>query len=276
MDQPKVSIIMGVYNCENTLEEAITAIESQTYSNWEFIICDDGSSDKTYEIAYSYLKKEPNKFVVLKNDKNMGLNYTLNRCLEVATGKYVARMDGDDTCAPERFEKQVEFLEKNPQFALVGTEMSLYDENGEWGKCSVIKNPEIKHFCKYAPFFCHASVMIRRDVFLSVEGYTVKKQLLRVEDCHLWYKIYAKGYKGANLTEPLYNMRDDRNAFSRRTFSARMHGIYVTWVGFKMVKMPWYKYFYAIKTTLGEFIKAILPMWIYKILHRRKTAKKKI
>ena len=117
--------------------------------------------------------------------------------------------------------------------------------------------------------------MIRKDVLLDVGGYTVKKQLLRVEDCHLWYKIYAQGYVGANLLEPLYKMRDDRNAIARRTFKSRMNGIYVTWVGFKMVKMPWYKYYYALKATVVEFLKAIMPKWLYKMLHKRKQGKNK-
>lgn len=272
MKSPKVSIIMGIYNCEKTLKEAIDSILNQTYSNWEFIMCDDGSKDETYRIAEEYAKKD-SRFVLLKNEKNMGLNYTLNKCLSEATGEYVARMDGDDVSLPERFEKQVKFLNDNPQFALVSTGMSIFDESGEWGQLKTIEYPKIKDFCNHAPLFPHAAVMIRKEVFLDVGGYTVKKQLLRVEDCHLWYKIYSKGYKGANIKENLYKMRDDRNAIARRTFSARMNWIYVNWVGFKLVKMPWYRYIYALKITMSEIVKAILPKSIYKALHKRKQRK---
>ncbi len=275
MQTPKVSIIMGVYNCSKTLNEAIDSILTQTYSNWEFIICDDGSNDNTFEILEEYAKND-SRFILLKNEKNMGLNFTLNKCLERASGEYVARMDGDDISLPERFEKQVKFLEENPEFSLVSTSMIMFDETGDWGKLKVIERPTINDFCNHAPFFLHAAVIIRKGVFLEVGGYTVKKQLLRVEDCHLWYKIYSKGYRGANLTDVLYKMRDDRNAVNRRTFSSRMHGIYVTWVGFKMVKMPWYKYIYAIKTTIMEFLKGIMPKFIYKLLHKYKQRKEKV
>ena len=275
MKVPKISIIMGIYNCEQTLREAIDSLLAQTFSDWELIMCDDGSTDNTFLIAQEYANKDSQKFILLKNDTNMGLNYTLNRCLSVARGEYIARMDGDDVSLPERFEKQVAFLEGNPQFALVSTPMVLYDDSGDWGQTKAIEYPQKKDFCKHAPFFCHASVMIRKDVLLDVGGYTVKKQLLRVEDCHLWYKIYAQGYVGANLLEPLYKMRDDRNAIARRTFKSRMNGIYVTWVGFKMVKMPWYKYYYALKATVVEFLKAIMPKWLYKMLHKRKQGKNK-
>lgn len=276
METPKVSIIMGIYNCEKTLKEAIDSILAQTYTNWELIMCDDGSKDDTYLIAEEYVKQDSKRFILLKNEKNMGLNHTLNKCLQQATGEYVARMDGDDISLPDRLEKQVNFLLANPEFALVSCSMTMFDETGEWGQLKVIEYPEKKDFCTHSPFFLHGAVMIKRSVFLEVGGYTEKKQLLRVEDCHLWYKIYAKGYKGANINENLYRMRDDRNAIHRRTFSARMHGIYVTWVGFKMVKMPWYKYVYALKTTVVEFIKAIMPKFIYKALHKRRLRKQKV
>ena len=158
---------MGVYNCSKTLKEAINSILEQTYSNWEFIICDDGSIDDTYEIVEGYAKDDA-RFILLKNDKNMGLNYTLNRCLEKATGKYVARMDGDDISLPNRFEKQVKFLEENPKYALVSSSMIMFDETGDFGKLKVIKYPTKNDFCNHAPFFLHAAVMIRKEVFLEV------------------------------------------------------------------------------------------------------------
>ena len=81
----KISILMGIYNCASTLNEAIDSIIEQTYSNWEFIICDDGSQDNSYEIAKEYEKIDPERFRVIKNSENKGLNATLNRCLKIAT-----------------------------------------------------------------------------------------------------------------------------------------------------------------------------------------------
>ena len=111
----KVSIIMGIYNCASTLPEAIDSIINQTYNNWELIMCDDGSVDNTYEIADKYRNQYPKKIVLLKNEKNMGLNYTLNECLKHSSGEYIARMDGDDLSLPTRLEKEVAFLENNTQ-----------------------------------------------------------------------------------------------------------------------------------------------------------------
>ena len=105
----KISVIMGIYNCANTLGEALDCIINQTYTNWEVIMCDDYSSDDTVQIAEKYVQKYPGKFLLLKNKENHGLNYTLNKCLKVANGDYIARMDGDDLCAVDRFEKKLRF-----------------------------------------------------------------------------------------------------------------------------------------------------------------------
>lgn len=94
---PVISVIMGIYNCGDTLSEAIECIVNQTFSDWELIMCDDGSNDDTYEIAISYKEKYPEKIIVLQNEKNRGLNYTLNKCLKQAKGKE------EDAKAPGEF-----------------------------------------------------------------------------------------------------------------------------------------------------------------------------
>lgn len=269
--QPKISVIMGIYNCAATLGEALDSLLDQTCQDFEVIMCDDGSRDDTYVVAQTYVKAHPGKFILLQNEKNMGLNYTLNKCLYEAKGEYIARMDGDDVCDPTRFQKEADFLNAHPEYALVSTEMVMFDENGDWGKTSVIERPQVSDFCTHTPFFCHAAAMIRRNVFLEVGGYTVDSRLLRVEDCHLWFKIYAKGYRGANIPEPLYKMRDDRNATNRRSFRARLNGCYVMRVGFKMVKMPWYKYIYVVRNVIIEVVKCVIPQNFYTFLHKRRS-----
>ena len=270
MDQPLVSIIMGIYNCEDTLEAAIQSIQNQTYSNWELIMCDDGSVDNTYRIAETYQRKDPNRFVLIKNKTNKGLNYTLNQCLKHAEGKYIARMDGDDLSKEMRIEKEVSFLESHPEYAIVSSKMEMFDEKGVWGETRVIERPQIQDFCLHSPFFCHAAVMVRAEAYKDVDGYSEDPRLLRVEDCHLWYKMYAKGYRGANIQEVLYSMRNDRNALSRRTTKARMNGIFVTWVGYRMIKMPWYNYIFLLRCVLLEFMKIIVPERLYVFLYKYK------
>ena len=114
---------MGIYNCAGTLPQAVAAIQNQTYSNWELILCDDGSTDNTYGVA-QHLAETDSRIILLRNAHNLGLNQTLNNCLAAATGSYIARMDGDDDCLPDRFEKQVALLETHPEFQITSSQRS--------------------------------------------------------------------------------------------------------------------------------------------------------
>ena len=117
---PKISILMGIYNCAPTLPEAIDSILAQTCTDWELILCDDGSKDDTYAVAERYRQQYPDKIKLLKNPQNLGLNMTLNNCLAVAEGTYIARMDGDDFSVSDRFQKELDFLESHPEYAEIG------------------------------------------------------------------------------------------------------------------------------------------------------------
>lgn len=260
---------MGIYNCESTLDEAIESILNQTYTDWEMIMCDDGSSDGTYEKANKYAKEYPEKFIVIKNEHNMGLNRTLNKCLEIAKGEYIARMDGDDISLPIRFEREVDILDNHPEFAIVSSPMIYFDETGDWGTGTAIEKPQINDFFHHAPFFCHAPCMIRREAYLKVGGYSTDPRTLRCEDCNLWYKMYAEGYRGYNLQEPLYKMRDDREAFNRRSLKSRMNVVYVTYDGIKRLGLPKYYNIYVVKEFVINFVKGIIPGKLYMYLHKK-------
>lgn len=270
---PKVSIIMGIYNCESTLSEAIDSILSQTFTDWELILCDDGSSDNTFAVAKEYQKKLPQKIILLKNEENLGLNRTLNRCSNVATGEYIARMDGDDISLPTRFEQEVSFLNNNSEYSIVSTPMILFDSNGDWGRTYMIEKPTKQDFIKHSPVHCHAPCMIRREAYLAVNGYTEDKRMLRVEDANLWYKLYASGYIGCNLSEALYKMRDDRSAAKRRSLGARMNFVYVTYNGFRLFGFPWYKYVYVLKELILGITKGLMPTNLYILAHRQRQQK---
>lgn len=260
----KISVIMGIYNCAETLPDAINAILNQSITDWELILCDDGSGDETYTVARFYQHQWPEKIKLLKNETNLGLNATLNRCLQEAKGEYIARMDGDDLCSPERFAEELSCLEANPDIAIVSTDMEFFDETGTWGRISHPEFPQNKDFLAGSPF-CHAPCMVRREAYEAVGGYSVDKKLLRVEDYHLWIKMYAKGYKGRNIGKPLYKMRDDRNAYSRRKFRYRLNEAYVRLLLVKELKLPFYCGFYAMR----PIIVGLLPKKLYDILHKR-------
>ena len=257
---------MGIYNCASTLQEALDSLYAQTYQDFEIILCEDGSKDNTYEIALEN-QKQHNNIVLLKNPHNMGLNQTLNNCLAVATGEYIARMDGDDLCDPTRFEKQVKFLDEHPEYAIVSTPMLYFDENGVFGKGIAREGEAPKEVFNTGTPFCHAPCMVRKEAYDKVGGYTVDKRLLRVEDYELWVKMYAAGYKGYNLGEYLYSMRDDRNAVARRTFKNRINVIYAHWLAYRRLKLSLFAF---IKISTITLIKIVCPTFVYNYFHKKK------
>lgn len=259
----KVSVLMGIYNCAETLPQAVAAIQKQTYSNWELILCDDGSTDNTYEVAQALAAKD-DRIILLRNEKNLGLNQTLNNCLAAATGDYIARMDGDDDCLPERFERQVALLEAEPQFQITSSPIILFDENGEWGKTSLREFPTPEDVVERTAI-SHAAVMLRKECMNAVGGYTVSKRTMRVEDVDLWIKLYEKGYRCRNIQQPLYKMRNDQNAFSRRKYIYRINSTYVRLRGCRMLHLG-----------PKSYLKAFYPMIIGLVPAQvRQTIRKK-
>ena len=207
----------------------------------------------------------------MRNEKNIKLAATLNRCLEYADTEYVARMDGDDISLPERFEKEIKFLDGHPEYAIVSTPMKYFDECGIFRVGGVIKHePEPKDFIKGTPF-CHAPCMVRKKAYDAVNGYDDSVYLFRVEDYHLWMKMYAAGYKGYNIQEPLYQMRDDKNAFNRRKFRYRINEAYVRTLIIRKFKLPVYTYTWVII----PLIIGLIPPHIYNYLHKKRLNGKK-
>lgn len=262
---PMISVIMGIYNCENTVSDAIESVLNQTYQNFEFIICDDGSTDGTYAIAKKYAADYPEKIVLIQNDRNRGLNYTLNHCLQCARGEYIARMDGDDKSLPVRFEKEMNFLENHPEIAILGASLSAFDDNGIWGTHTFKDYPLAKDFMYGSPF-SHSVCMVRREAYTAVGGYSEGKFLMRVEDYHLWTKMYNKGYTGANLQEELYLYRDDREGYQKRKFRYRINEAYVSLLAVKMLRLPIWCCIYAVR----PIAVGVLPYRVYEFLHKRK------
>lgn len=263
--ETRVSIIMGIYNCAKTLPEAIESLLTQTYQEWKLIMCDDGSSDDTYQIAERYSNKFPEKIFLIQNDRNMGLNVTLNHCLEYADTEYVARMDGDDISLPTRLEEEVKFLDAHPEYDFVSCPMIYFDEQGDfmWGKNS--GEPALTEYVRGTPF-CHAPCLVRRTAYLDVNGYTVSPKRIRVEDWDLWVRMRAAGHRGYNLSEPLYKMRDDRNAFSRRKMKYRLNESRVIVSAVKELHLSPLNYIWAIR----PLAVGLLPNGIYQILHKVK------
>lgn len=262
----RISVIMGIYNCAPTLAEALDSLLAQTYQEFKVIMCDDGSNDKTVEVAQSYVDRYPEKFFLIKNERNMGLNYTLNHCLQYVDTEYTARMDGDDISLPARFEKEVAFLDEHSEIAIVSTPMIYFDESGDFRiGGGGDRFPGKNDFVKGTPF-CHAPCMVRTEAYRAVGGYSVNPKLLRVEDYHLWFKMYAKGYRGYILPEPLYKMRDDRHATARRTWRNRLNEFHVRRLGYSMLSIHWHRRICMFR----PIALALMPSVLYNFLHRMK------
>ena len=262
----RISVLIGIYNCASTLVEALDSLYAQTYKDFKIILCEDGSTDDTYAVAKAYAEKHDN-IILLRNEKNMGLNYTLNRCLEYADTEYCARMDGDDISLPTRFEQQVKFLDAHPEYAIVSSPMIHFDELGEIFRGIVREGEASKNLFNYGPPFCHAPSMVRKSAFDAVCGYNEDSRFLRVEDYNLWMRMYAAGFKGYNLGEYLYMMRDDRNATSRRTFKSRLSAIYAHWIAYKTLHLSLLLF---IKYVLSIICIMIMPPFLYEWLRKQK------
>lgn len=260
---------MGIYNCAPTLQESVESIVNQTYCDWELIMCDDCSTDDTLALAMELKNKYPEQIQVLQNDSNKGLNYTLNKCFSAARGKYLARQDGDDISFPQRLEKQIDFIKHYTEYSIVSSAMVHFDENGDWGVSKLKEYPDKYDFIRGTPF-CHAASLFTREAFEAVKGYSVSDRLLRVEDYDLWSKMYALGLKGANLMEPLYKMRDDRDAYSRRKFRFRINESYAMVLTIKRLNLPFYMIIFAAR----PLIVGLLPAFVYDRLHKIRLQKK--
>lgn len=249
----KVSIIMGIYNCADTISDAIESVLCQTYNNIQLVMCDDGSDDETYSIAKAYQEKYPNKIKLLRHKSNLHLSAALNDCLAIADGKYIARMDADDISIPDRIEKQIAFLESNPEYQLVGTAMQMFNENGS---ANILRREPFpnKYSLKKSTCFSHATVMTYKWVYDELGGYTVSPRTQRGQDYDLWFRFFAKGFKGANLYEPLYKCREDMKAIRRRTFKSRVNNFLTMIYGYRLLHYPWYWYYIPVSELLKGFI----------------------
>lgn len=203
MHEVYVTVLMPVYNSEKYISAAIHSVLSQTFSAFELLIVNDGSTDRTREIIGSF--QDPRIRVIDK--ANGGVASALNAGLAQARGQFIARFDADDVCLPQRLEEQVGFLDKHPGYVVVGSDADYMQENGEFlfsFQCLGHTHEEIREsFYFYCPFI-HSSVMYRRDVVLEAGGYS--EHAHNFEDYLLWTRLLKAG-RLANLPLPLIRVR---------------------------------------------------------------------
>jgi glycosyltransferase involved in cell wall biosynthesis len=184
--QPLVSIGMPVFNCEKTLISSVQSILDQTYSNWELILIDDGSKDKTLEIAYSL--QDP-RIKVVSDGLNQQLPTRLNQAIALSQGKYFARMDGDDISYPDRLQRQVEYLESHPEIDLLGATTITFNDDGQATGLAPRTLTHAEICCRPWSGFslCHPTWIGKRDWFAK---YQYRPDAIRMEDYDMMLRSY--------------------------------------------------------------------------------------
>lgn len=212
---PIVSVIIPVFNGASYLEETIRSVKNSTFKNFEIILVDDGSTDKSRELCRMFVRKNRNvRFFAFK--RNKGLGHVLNFALEKAKGKYICRLNQDDRMLRHRIETQVKFLEKRPQAAAVGSWIRLFFENG---KREIVKflptDTEIRKTWLMVGPFSDPSVMYRKDIAIKAGGYN--HEFWPADDTQLWYRLGMLG-ELANIQKPLVEVRYHEKAASVKHF----------------------------------------------------------
>lgn len=263
-----ISVIMGVYNNEKTVSRAVKSLLDGSYSDIEVICVDDGSTDKSLA-ELQKLAQSDKRVKVFVSDKNYGLAHALNEGLKNASGEFVARMDGDDFSHPDRLEKQMRFLEENPQISFVGSGAVLVNEKGEkWGERVFPERPDKNVIIKYNPFI-HPTLVFKKEALEKVKGYRDIKQTLRCEDYDLIFRLYAEGFVGANLNELLIDYYESENSGKRHSFKTRKNEFFVKRQGAKKLKLGFKGFLYSLKPILLWF----LPEKLYEKMHNKKWKK---
>lgn len=213
-NSPLVSVIMAVHNNDEYLSQAIESILNQTYTNFEFIIIDDGSTDNTHNIIEKYKKKDP-RIILLQNYNNEGLPFSLNRGLDKAKGKYVARMDADDISVKNRLELQIDFLKKNKEIDFVGCDLEIIDNSGH-PTGTIWRYKQIPEQISFETFFLspipHGAMVAKTDIFKK-ESFRYNEKYLVAQDYELWSRlILTKTF--SNIPIPLYKCRFSRKSIN--------------------------------------------------------------
>jgi len=201
---PKVTVVMPVYNGADYIGEAIESVLKQTFTDFELLIINDGSTDDTTKVVRSY--NDP-RIILIDHLANHGIATALNTGLLKATTNYIARFDADDICFPERLQEQINFLDSHPDYVLMGSDAEYISENGEhlfYFKCIGYTNEQIIHkIYSYCPFI-HSTVMYRKDAVIEAGGYSLHAH--HFEDYFLWIQLKKYG-KFSNLSRRLIKVR---------------------------------------------------------------------
>ena len=210
---PVASVIMSVYNGEEYLDQAVKSILAQTFTDFEFIIINDASSDNTSAILDKY---HDNRIIRVNNEKNIGLTSSLNKGIAIALGEFIARQDADDISHPERLDVQCKYLENNPSVGLIGSCPWIIDFNGQQIKklrLPLAPNFEDPNLVRNP--FCHGSIIVRRSVLAKAGGY---REFFQVSQDHDLWRRLSEFCQLKNIENSLYYLRNHVESISHNRF----------------------------------------------------------
>lgn len=225
-----ISVVMAVYNeSPSYLSEAVDSVLGQSFSDFEFIIILDNPQNEELKKVLAEYKRKDSRISVFVNEKNRGLALSLNRGISLSKGKYIARMDADDVSLPDRFEKQILYLEKNHNVDILATNKTYIDENSQekgHGKILPESHEKIAKILKYINILCHPSVMMRRDRILEIGGY---RNLPTSQDRDLWNRAIISGLKINILNDFLIKYRINTSGISiSKAYKQALVSLYIS------------------------------------------------
>lgn len=234
---PKLSVVTTLYNCEQFIEESIQSVLDQTYSDFEWIIINDGSTDSTWDIATKMLA-EDHRVIMMNSSENKKIPRRRNEAIKMSRGKYIAIQDGDDISLPMRFEKEIAYLDNNTNVFCVGGHAIMIDHEGK--QSGVMNYPPIRHrqivnglLHKQLNPMIDPSTMFKKYVFESLGGYTLDESIYTVPDMDLWARAIVDGKVFANLPEIIIKYRKNANGMTEKHKSEMIKAHMQVWRRFK-------------------------------------------
>lgn len=260
-DTPTVSVAMGVLYKRaglSLLRRSVSSILNQTYRDFEFLICDDGSVPEARRCLDAYSQQDERIRLIRSGDK-LDLASKLNACLREARGQYIARMDDDDYSLPERFQKQANLLDKRADIAFVGSNVILFRDGVVCGERVFPKYPAVMDFYMTQPYI-HPALMFRKEALDAVNGYSENKRQVLCEDYDLLLRLYTMGYQGMNLQEKLLEYTIPATPSGNRKMHHRWNEAVTRWERFRALgEMP-----FALPFVIKPLAVGLLPETLLK------------
>lgn len=253
---PRVSVVMGVFNGLPHLERAIRSIAAQTFSDWEFVIIDDASTDGSAEVIERYAGQDK-RIVFHRNMRNAGLGAVLRAGVAMARGELIARMDADDISVPQRLAHQVEFFDKHPATDVLGSHaLDVTEDEVPVRERKVPATHERIVSLIWSCPIIHPTVMFRREAILAAGSYSA--DLRRRQDYDLWFRCVRAGLKFANIQQPLVHYLYSDETLRRNNLRSAWQQVKMGIKGCRLVNAPAVAY---VATTL-PLVEAMVPRFL--------------